>query len=137
MSVIDDLSDQEVVGKTIFGEASNQSYIGQQAVANVIQNRVAKPGWWGNDFRSVCLKPYQFSCWLASDPNSSRIMEVDPENAVYQQCMAIAGLAMADQLHDVTNGATSYYAITMGNPPGWARGKTPCATIGEHIFFQV
>lgn len=36
---------------------------GELAVASVIANRAAKPGWWGRDIRSVCLAPAQFSCW--------------------------------------------------------------------------
>jgi hypothetical protein len=36
---------------------------GKLAVAGVIANRAANPGWWGPDIRWVCLAPAQFSCW--------------------------------------------------------------------------
>jgi spore germination cell wall hydrolase CwlJ-like protein len=130
----DALSDQEIVAKTLFGEASNQGYEGQQAVANVIQNRVASPGWWGNDFRTVCLKPYQFSCWIVSDPNRARIMAASEADPIYAQCMSIAALAIAGQLIDITNGADSY--LVTGTPAKWSDGLVPVAVIGAHSFYK-
>jgi spore germination cell wall hydrolase CwlJ-like protein len=32
--------------------------------------------------------------------------------------------------------ATHYHARWMRDPPRWARGKAPCATIGQHLFFN-
>lgn len=44
-----------------------------QAVANVIMNRVNRGGWYGASIKDVVLKPYQFSCWNATDPNRAKI----------------------------------------------------------------
>lgn len=130
----DNLSSSEIVAKTLYGEASNQGYEGQKAVANVIQNRVKLKGWMGHDFRSVCLKPYQFSCWLESDPNRARIMAANQGDPVYAQCLQLAKLAIGGQLDDITNGADSYRVI--GTPAKWAEGLLPVAVIGKHEFFK-
>lgn len=129
----DRLTVLEVVTKTIFGEASNQKYIGQQAVANVIANRVKLNIWMGHDFRQVCLKPYQFSCWLKSDPNRARIMAATETDFTYNQCHSIAALAIAGNLPDITGGADSYKVV--GTPAKWAEKLTPVAHIGQHEFY--
>ena len=105
------------------------------AVANVVMNRVAKGGWWGNTVREVCLKPYQFSCWLLGDPNRTIIINLDETFSIYRDALAIAQQACGGTLEDITNGATSYYA--KGSPePKWAIGKDPCAVIGHHLFYN-
>lgn len=130
-------SDIEIFAKTLWGEARNQGYEGQQAVASVILNRVKLNGWRGHDIRSVCLKPFQFSCWLQSDPNRPKLMEVTTKDPIYTQCIGIAGNAAVGALPDNTNGGTSYYAKSMPYPPNWASGQHPCAEIGDHLFFKV
>jgi spore germination cell wall hydrolase CwlJ-like protein len=59
---------QGVLARTLWAEARSQGGEGMHAVANVILNRAAQPDWWGKDIRSVCLAPYQFSCWNENDP---------------------------------------------------------------------
>lgn len=131
----------DVLARTLYGEARNQSREGLQAVANVILNRVsaAKSGttkWWGTDIISVCKKPYQFSCWNASDPNCKIIKEITSDNVIFRICIDIATKASNGMLPDITNGATSYYAKSMKTPPPWAKNKVPCTIIRDHIFFN-
>jgi len=134
---LDGFTDLEVFAKTIYGEARGEPYEGQQAIANVVMNRVNHGGWWGSDVREVCLKPYQFSCWNIGDPNRTTIMAVTEENAIYVGCIAIATDASNRHLNDDTNGADSYYAKSMPKPPRWAENLVPCAQIGNHLFFQI
>lgn len=138
MNDTDKFSDEEIFARTIYGEARGEPDEGKKAVANVILNRV-KTGvkWWGHDARTVCLKPFQFSCWLKSDPNRSTIMAVTPEDAIYVKCAAIAADALGGRLPDNVDGATSYYAKSMAKAPTWAYGLHPCAEIGNHLFFRV
>lgn len=134
---LDVFSDQEIIAKTLYGEARNQGYQGQQAVCNVIFNRTAKPSWWGANPRQVCLHPYQFSCWNESDPNRSVIVEVTDKDQIYAQCLAIAADGLSGVLPDITGGATSYFVTSMSNPPAWAKGLDPSAIIGVHSFYIV
>lgn len=135
MADTDIFSDKEILAKTIWGEARNQHYEGQQAVANVIMNRVKLNGWRGGDVRSVCLKPFQFSCWNKSDPNRPKIMEVTDADPIYKQCLDIAGAAIAGTLPDIIGGSDSYQVI--GSGAYWAKGLTPVAIVIDHEFYII
>lgn len=137
VSDTDDLTDLEVFARTIYGEARGEIHEGKIAVANVIMNRAkGLVKWWGNDVRTCCLHPFQFSCWLVSDPNRSKIMAVTQEDASYVECLALATDATNNRLDDVTNGATYYIAISMSEKPKWSFAKLPCKIIGNHEFFN-
>lgn len=125
-----DLSDLEVVAKTLDGEAGNQGEQGQRAVANVVMRRAAL-GWQGERTpRGVCLHPEQFSCWLGGH-DTDRIMASDNPS-----CVTIAQLALAGSLADITDGATHYYDTSI-SPPYWAENEIPCAKIGDLVFYNL
>ena len=125
---LDQFSDDQIFAKTLDGEAGNQGYEGQQAVASVIMNRVYL-NWQGETTaRGVCLHHAQFSCWLPG-PDRDRII-----NTLDVQCLEIAQLALAGTLADNTNGADSYEVT--GTGAYWAKGLTPCAIIGKHSFYK-
>lgn len=122
--------------RTIYGEARGEGRPGMIAVANVVVNRVNSDiTWWGTDIYTVCRKPWQFSCWNANDPNRPLILNLS-SGVLYDMCKEIATLAVDGELPDTTNGATSYYAKSMPEPPKWAIGLTPCAAIGSQLFFR-
>ncbi len=130
----------DVLARTIYGEARGELVRGKEAVAAVVINRVrrarARGGqfWWGNDIESVCLKPYQFSCWNPGDPNRSKIEAVGRDNRVFQSCLRVARRAVSGTLKDPTGGATHYHVNSIFPP--WARGKAACAEIGAHHFYN-
>jgi N-acetylmuramoyl-L-alanine amidase len=127
--------DADILARTVCGEARGEGITGMHAVANVVMNRVVHPRWWGHAVKEVCLKPYQFSCWLVGDPNRAVILNLDETFSIYRDALTIAQQACDGTLPDVTSGATSYFA--KGTPePKWAAGKTPCAVIGAHLFFN-
>lgn len=134
-SLIDNLTSKEVLARTIWGEARGEPLEGQKAIANVVLNRI-KSGktWWGNDVRSVCLKPYQFSCWNQSDPNRSKLLALTSEDQIYVECLVIAQNAIGTDFPDNTNVADSYERT--GTNAYWARTLSPVATIGNHQFFK-
>ena len=79
-----DAAAQDVLARTVWGEARGEGQAGMVAVANVVMNRVnfarAQLGgnyWWGNTIMRVCQKPLQFSCWNQADPNLSQLQAVD------------------------------------------------------------
>ena len=130
----------DVLARTIYGEARGELVRGKEAVACVIINRVRRARdrggryWWGHDVESVCLKPWQFSCWNQNDPNRAKIQAVDETNRNFQSCLRIARRAIAGSIKDPTMGATHYHARSVSPP--WARGKQPSAKIGYHVFYN-
>lgn len=130
----------DILARTLWGEARNQGDEGMQAVACVIKNRAAiaraKGGyWWGDDIISICLKPYQFSCWLQSDPNYAKLQAVDEKDLQFATALRIAKRAQAGVLGDITGGATHYHTRSIS--PTWAIDATPSATIGAHVFYKL
>ena len=126
-----------IMARTLWGEARGEGRIGMQAVAGCILNRAAHPRWWGNDALSVCVAPWQFSCWNANDPNLPKMLavtEADPEFAV---ALDLARVALQGGLQDITEGADSYYDIRMSAAPSWAERAAPTVVIGHHRFMRV
>lgn len=128
----------EILARTIYGEARGEPVRGKEAVAAVVMNRVRKADrrggwWWGNDVVGVCLKPWQFSCWNADDPNRARILAVTAETKAFATCLRIARRAIAGALPDPTGGATHYHSRDV-HPP-WAWSHVPSAEIGVHLFY--
>jgi len=136
----EDLDEVEVLARTIYGEARGETVAGKEAVAAVIINRVKrarKSGgtyWWGRCIKTVCLKPWQFSCWNRNDPNRNKILEVGKTNRNFQICLRIARRAIACGLKDRTQGATHYH--TRSVDPIWSRGRMFAVEIGHHQFYN-
>ncbi|ODS54709.1 MAG: hypothetical protein ABS36_11075 [Acidobacteria bacterium SCN 69-37] len=143
------LTDRQALIATLYGEARGESAVSQAAVACVIANRVqadlhgdGKPDWWGEGWKDVCLKRWQFSCWWEDSLNTVATYEFAESLVAHRQwdfdgLFAIADLAMSEALKDTTHGATHYVttALLAKAPPDWARGLTPSAVIGSHAFF--
>ena len=129
-----DLTDSlQVLAGTIYGEARGDLELGQEAIACVVQNRINKPCWWGHDILSVCLKPYQFSCWNENDVNRLKIIQADLDKN-WDHFLDIANRSVQQNLFDPTDGCDSYFDARI-NTPVWARNLKPHATIGHHVFF--
>jgi len=137
-------TDLEAVSRTIFGEARGEPWLGKIAVAWCIRNRVeadlgndGKPDWWGEGYEAVCKKRWQFTCWEESDPNSKFIASATPDtNDMLRDCIAAAALVMTGAVEDPTNGADHYFNPAAANPD-WAKGRTPVARIGRHVFYRL
>lgn len=142
------LNDIVTVACTVYGEARGEPFEGKVAVANVIMNRVKSPGWWGKDITSVCLAPWQFSCWNSNDPNRAIIetfrrsfmrkemygIKGAIRDSSFCECMSIAAAVIGGRLPDITEGSAHYYVKAIPAPP-WAKGKKPTVEIGSHLFF--
>jgi len=129
-------SAQLTLARTLWGEARGEGVSGMEAVACVVLNRVRRQTYWGKNVADVCRKPYQFSCWNASDPNSATLMRLVPPSPELAGAMPIAARAIAGELADSTAGATHYHARRLVPVPRWARGHAPCAVIGNHLFYN-
>ncbi|HWL80088.1 MAG TPA: cell wall hydrolase [Roseomonas sp.] len=138
-----DYTTLNTLAATLWGEARGEGLTGLLAVACVISNRANKPGWWGTDIRSVCTKPWQFSCWNPNDPNrphlESLVREppVRGQNPVWDKCIMAAQAVFLEGLPDITNGANHYCTKAVANRTAWAKGQKPVAILGNHQFYRL
>jgi hypothetical protein len=130
-----DADEVDIMARTIYGEARGEDSKGKAAVGWVIKNRATQGGWWGDDIKEVCLKPYQFSCWNPADPNRKIIGIVGNSDRVFAQCLAIATGVIRGEIPDPTSEANHYHTLSV--KPFWSRGRTPTVTIGNHVFFKL
>ena len=134
----DIFTELEIFARTLYGEARGEGLCGMAAVASTVLNRVKNPCWWGSDIRSVCLKAYQYSCWLPKDPNRAILLSKLDTDASYSKCLIVASLAMKGLLVDSTQGATHYFdkRLPVEAWPDWAAGIEPCLILGHHMFYK-
>jgi spore germination cell wall hydrolase CwlJ-like protein len=131
---------QDILARTIWGEARGETLNGKEAVANVILNRfklAQRRGsfWWGNTIEEICQKPMQFSCWNHNDPNYPKLIAVTEADQQFAICQRIARRALSGVLPDHTFDADHYHEASIH--PNWSEGRVPTATIGHHVFYQL
>lgn len=125
--------DIDVLARTIYGEARGEKTEGMIAVGQVILNRYRSNKWFAGDtIAETCQKPWQFSCWNMNDPNRKKLLNAT--EAVLKPFWNIAERLINGEYEDKTFGATHYH--TKKIKPAWAKGKTPCAIIGGHVFYN-
>ena len=139
---IDD-ADVDLLARTLFGESRGDGQRGMEAVASVILNRRNHPTRWPNTTAGVVRQRLQFSAWnawpagSAGAANRRAMDQANDRDPVFRKALRIARKALAGELEDRTRGADHFHATTMPQPPRWARGQTPTATIGRHRFFKL
>lgn len=135
---IDFNDDQEILGRTIFGEAKPHDVDDAKKITCSILNRTRPGNIWPDDVSEVCLQPKQFSCWNHNDPGYKRITEKKTaQGAWFDQCMAIAADALAGDLPDITDGCTHYHTIKLpASKRPWTKGKTPACQSSAHSFYN-
>ena len=136
------LSNDKLLALVIYGEARGEPTEGKQAVGEVILNRVRKGGWFGDTIAKVVLKPYQFSCFLPSDPNYRILTGIAADwdnrythDIVLQACLKVATGLLAGSHTLLLPEGTCYYKV-IGCPASWAAGMVKVATIGHQEFFK-
>ena len=141
--------DLPTMALTVWAEARGESERGQRAVAWVIRNRFAQPGWWSRErgdgipddtLAAVCRDPYQFSCWNPADPNRSRLdnprtQERPDYLAILAICRSVMAAKTADD--DPTSGCDHYCTTAVARQTRWARGRAPVVVIGNHQFYRI
>jgi hypothetical protein len=129
------LSDRDLLAKTLQAEAGNQGLGGMLAAGSVIMNRTQTPGY-GSGLRGVILKPGQFSAWnsltgAAGGEQGQDMLNMRPSAAAYQA----ADKLLTGDYQDQTGGATHYYNPSISNPKwGQKRAGGDWQRIGDHIF---
>ena len=133
--------DLVTMAQTIFGEARGESREGKIAVAHVILNRYKqckkRKQFGDGTIESVCLAPFQFSCWNKNDINYAIINEVDfVENKTFLECVMVSFNVLTGKIKDNTNGSNHYYSCSMKTPPDWSASITEKKYIGNHVFMK-
>lgn len=140
------LSERDLLTACLWAEARGEPRVGQQAVCNVITNRVHKH--MGPTLHAVILKPAQFSWTNPTDPNYAQVLRAattDP--AGWRRAQELADAALDQTLPDLTLSADHYLNVELtrklrgGTLPGWVeqgiRDKKVTVKIGRHTFFNL
>ncbi|WP_343222953.1 cell wall hydrolase [Paracoccus bogoriensis] len=119
-------ADLECMTEALYHEARGEGARGQQAVAEVILNRVDSRAF-PSSVCGVVRQPSQFSY---------RNRGVPPMNnrAAYQRARAIAEAALSGQPRTLTGGATYFHTPSVR--PAWSRRFERTTQIGRHIFYR-
>lgn len=131
------LNEQEAMDFTLLAlcvwrEARGEPLEGKKAVAWSVRNRVLHPSWWGTDWATVILHPWQFSSFNRNDPNAT-LWPMKHEPA-WRDSIDAAVEAWEAIVPDPTDGATQYHADSM--TPAWAKKMVRVSHIGNHIFYK-
>lgn len=126
--------DKNVLIETIWGEARGETSLGRMAVVHVILNRIYTNNITFKSYKSiaqVCLKKYQFSCWL--DKFTMRHIKNDD---TYKDVKNDVEKAIKDYEHgvDYSNGALFYFSDII-KPPKWVKNYKNVNKIGLHNFY--
>ena len=122
--------------RTIKMEAANQGFQGMLAVAWVIRNRMEfRAGDRWATLAQTCLDWLQFSGWREQDATFKPTLSADLDDIGLQCLRALVTALTQSKSDDPTKGARHYFNPGVVNPD-WARGKTPCAKIGDHWFYN-
>lgn len=130
------LNEIDTLARNLWGEGRGTGKTGMWHIANVHVNRVKNPCWWGHDMISVCLAPWQFSCRNPDDPNLPKLLAVTSDDPTFSIAIGLAAQACNGTLPDLTNGADSYYALSMSRPPLWAKKAVRTFSDGWHVFYR-
>ena len=118
---LDSSTDLGALTRVVYGEARGESDEGRRGVAWTVKNRNIKSG---KSIQEEATKKYQFCCY------SGEMKETKARD----ECKKVAQDTIDGNNSDPTGGATFFYSGN--NVPSWAKGKTPCKTIGGHKFFK-
>lgn len=116
----------------VWRESRGQPLEAKKGVAWVIRNRTIHPGWWGKDWATVILHPYQFSSFNQDDPNAVK-WPVKSDPAWLESIMA-AKDAWEALTADPVDGATNYHDVSVD--PAWTRKMLLVKSVGKLKFYK-
>lgn len=127
---------QELLARTIWGEARGESPNGMRAVGEVIRNRVLTAFRGKSTYSGVILDPYQFSAWLDDDPNRDKMLAVDFSDSRFERAYEIAGAVISGKtnIFDAVDWRHYYNPSVVG--PDWAASALDAVNIGAHRFLK-
>jgi hypothetical protein len=129
------LNEQNCLAEAMYYEARGEGVEGQEAIAEVIFNRMHSAGY----PRSICGVVYE-GAELAHGCQFSFTCDGERDHAksfgpwLRARVLAARILAGYVQLGNTTGGATSFHASEV--QPGWADQMNPTTQIGNHLFYR-
>jgi len=123
----------ECLTQAVYYEAAREPEVGQEAVAQVVLNRVRHPAY----PKSVCGVIYQGAarttgCQFTFTCDGS--MRWAPEPALWRRAHAVAERALAGYVDKAVGSATHYHAEYVA--PYWAPTLVKMTQVGQHIFYR-
>lgn len=125
--------DLDLLARTIWGEARGQPRAGQEAVANVIMNRVRSRRYPSTP-AAVVLQRAQFSAWNAGNPNRAKMEAVTDADPQFRLALDIARRALEGTLAQHVSADTLHYVNPRVSWPSWAQTASGALDIGDHRF---
>ena len=126
---IDDFKNVYCLSANVYHEARGETQREQQAVSQVVLNRVVDPRW-PNNVCDVITQAKLFS-WYADDMSNDihdMTAWTDNVNAVLSVYTGIS--------EDIVQGATHYYAHKIIDKPAWAEGMTVTIRLDGHTYLK-
>jgi spore germination cell wall hydrolase CwlJ-like protein len=123
----------ECLTQAVYYEAAREPEVGQEAVAQVVLNRVRHPAY----PKSVCGVVYQGAarasgCQFTFTCDGS--LRFAPEPARWRRARAVAERALDGHVDEKVGSATHYHADYVA--PYWAPTLVKLAQVGQHIFYR-
>jgi spore germination cell wall hydrolase CwlJ-like protein len=128
------LAEHRCLSQVMYYEARGEGTKGEEAVAEVVFHRMRH----GNYGHSICAVVYEGAghpgCQFSFTCNGALKEAREPRAWHRAEILAARILTGEVRLHDSTEGATSYHAVSV--QPGWAAALTRTTQIGNHVFYR-
>lgn len=123
----------QCLAQAVYYEAAREPEVGQEAVAQVVLNRMRHPAY----PKSVCGVVFQGSaratgCQFTFTCDGS--LRWAPEPALWRRAKAVAERALAGYVDKQVGSATHYHAQYVA--PYWAPTLVKMTQVGQHIFYR-
>ncbi len=128
---LDESRDLECLTQAVYYEARGEIAAGQEAVAQVVLNRVRHPAF----PKTICGVVFQHKgagCQFsfACDGSASHHMET----AAWRRAERVAAAALDGHVASTVGNATHFHVASLGQV--WSSGMTRVAQIGSHVFYR-
>ncbi len=128
------LAEHRCLSEVMYYEARGEGETGEKAVAEVVFHRMRT----GNYGQSICAVVYEGAdkpgCQFSFACNGDLREPKSPQDWLRAQVLAARILTGEEHLGDITEGATSYHAVSV--QPDWANELERTVQIGNHIFYK-
>jgi spore germination cell wall hydrolase CwlJ-like protein len=123
----------QCLSEAVYYEAAREPEVGQEAVAQVVLNRLRHPAY----PKSVCGVVYQGSaratgCQFTFTCDGS--LRYAPQAALWKRARVVAERALAGYVDKQVGSATHYHAQYVA--PYWAPTLVKMVKVGQHIFYR-
>ncbi len=129
---LDQSRDLECLTQAVYYEARGEARGGQQAVAQVVLNRVRHPAYpksvCGVVFQGARYGGCQFS--FACDGSVHRRVEI----SAWRRAETVAAQALDGSVMSGVGSATHFHVV--GLNPAWRNRMTQVALVGQHVFYR-